>query len=130
MDMTPLRGNTAAKYYILTFIDDFTKYTETYTISDQSAETCARSVQLKLLRGTAGFKNDYRTRTGITVNFLSRDMQNTRNCNMPASCITLVQLLIPKYRSGTVEFTQTLSQAVFAPAIRNAEGATLITRQE
>ena len=38
--------------------------------------------------------------------------------------------MILKYRSGTVEFTQTLSQAVFAPAIRNAEGATLITGQE
>ena len=38
--------------------------------------------------------------------------------------------MILKYRSGTVEFTQTLSQAVFAPAIRNARRATLITRQE
>ena len=38
--------------------------------------------------------------------------------------------MILKYWSGTVEFTQTLSQAVFAPAIRNARRSTLITRQE
>ena len=54
-----------------------------------------------------------------------------RYCTMPPLMYHLCSFaMILKYRSGTVEVTQTLSQAVFAPAIRNAKGATLITRQE
>ena len=52
-------------------------------------------------------------------------------CPMPPLMYHLCSIvMILKYRSGTVEFTQTLSQAVFAPAIRNARRATLTTRQE